>query len=779
MKSGKFTLLCVLATILAGADTLRAAAPIITSFSPGLGHTGDKVTLLGNNFSAGNVVKFYNNKTAAIYVLGVNQIEATVPSGITTGPISINGVYTAQDFIATGPGPYAVSVTPGYAATNETVIISGVHFLQVTGVKFNGTNAPVFMPNADGTMLSVTVPPQARSGPITLYYAGGATNVPGAFTVIGPGPFITGFSPAIGAAGEEIMIYGRFFTGATAVRFNGVAGVIAQPGETSLKARAPANVTTGPITVASPLGSHTTATNFFVPPTISSLTPGSGRAGTNVIITGGNLAGATAVLFNGTPAAGYVIPDNSHLQAVTPAGCNSGQIRVTTPGGSAFSADYKLLPTITNFSPVVGAVGTSVTIRGLNFTDGGAPRCWFNGVRATNNLGATAGQLTAVVPPGGASGPITVSNAYGLHTTAGYFYLPPTLAAVSPSNAPAFSRVTFSGANLLGASAVAFNGAEAVSFTVTNNNTVGVTVPDNVISGPVTLTTPAGTAVGPNYYGAPSFGGFFPTHGAPGVVVTITGNNFLGASKVRFNGLETGVLSGNNSQVTAVLPNGALTGPIAVVTPAGVVASSTNFVVDYTSDVTAWATNSPSPVTVSRNLTNIIAVANYGPYKAIQVQLTSRWSAPVEYRSISVSRGSYNTNGNPVVISLGDLELNGSATIQMVVAPQVDGFLTNTVEATSDYSDPIPGNNRFESVVTVLPLPKLSISRLPGGQQVRVSWPPALTNWRLLALTNPPDADFSGAWGDVPDSLHTNQLTLPIEMSKTNVFYKLFNPEGY
>ncbi len=71
-------------------------------------------------------------------------------------------------------------------------------------------------------------------------------------------------------------------------------------------------------------------------PCIAKLAPGSGPAGTTVTITGINLAGATAVDFNGTAAA-ISADQATKISTAVPAGATSGSVTVTTPGGTATS----------------------------------------------------------------------------------------------------------------------------------------------------------------------------------------------------------------------------------------------------------------------------------------------------------------------------------------------------------------------------------------------------------------------------------------------------------
>ena len=101
-----------------------------------------------------------------------------------------------------------------------------------------------------------------------------------------------------------------------------------------------------------------------------------------------------------------------------------------TAGGAASSG-----PLITSFSPEIGPVGTSVTINGLNF--GAGPTVRFNGVEATSfSVNASGTVITATVPAGATTGPITVEVAgQPAATSSGSFtvgLLPPSI-TVNPT----------------------------------------------------------------------------------------------------------------------------------------------------------------------------------------------------------------------------------------------------------------------------------------------------------------------------------------------------------
>lgn len=96
---------------------------------------------------------------------------------------------------------------------------------------------------------------------------------------------------------------------------------------------------------------------------IAGFSPDSGSASTTVTITGTNLAGATAVRFNGVSAT-FTQISSSQLSAVVPSGVTSGPISVIAAGGLATSsANFNAIgTTATPVSLTIVQVGSSLTL---------------------------------------------------------------------------------------------------------------------------------------------------------------------------------------------------------------------------------------------------------------------------------------------------------------------------------------------------------------------------------------------------------------------------------
>jgi large repetitive protein len=342
--------------LLAVPSALANGGPTITSFAPTCGPVGTGVDVMGNNFQGTTQVTF-NGVTAVFVGQSGHLIETTVPMGATTGKIGVvtgDGSDTSTvDFTVSSSCaavPTISSFSPSSGPVGTSVTINGTGLSGATAVRFGGVAAPSFSVNPSGTQISTIVPSGAVTGKVTVTTPGGTATSSTNFTVTTTAPTISSFSPKSGPVGTSVRISGSGFAGATAVRFNGVAAasftVNAQG--TRIDAKVPTGATTGKITVTTPGGTATSATNFTVTvpaPTISSFSPTSGRTGTAVTITGTAFTGATAVRFGGVRAS-FAVNSATQITATVPVGAVTGKISVTTSGGTGTSAmNFTVVPT--------------------------------------------------------------------------------------------------------------------------------------------------------------------------------------------------------------------------------------------------------------------------------------------------------------------------------------------------------------------------------------------------------------------------------------------------
>jgi len=619
---------------------LGEGAPIINSFAATSGLVGQAITITGVNLGTTYSVRFNGVEAAMASLTSPSSVTANVPSGATSGLITLStpsGTATsATSFtvLAPGPAPVITGLQPASGAPQGSpVTISGRNLDGATAVTFRGR--PATFTVVDANTINTTVPMGASSGRMVVSSSTGMAST--AFTVL---PALTSFSPSSGAPGTVVTLVGTNLGSALSVKFNGLYAAFTVVNATTLTATVPVGATTGPLTVRTPDGTATDPANFVVPPTVifSDFTPDRGPVGTVVTITGQGFTGTTSVRFNGGPPAAFTVASDDELWATVPNGARSGLITVTTPRGAVTSGRMFEVtvgaggPAITSFSPGSGPIGTTVVIEGTNFA--GATAVAFDGVPATVFTVLNSGRIRATVPAGARSGPISVSTPVATDLSATNFYITPSNDLCA--DAILVSCGTVTQGSTFGATHA---GDPAITCTAANFSaaTVGVFYKFIGVGGPVTVNTctnasydgqlgvftgaagalscvagdddacgPGSTAsvtfnsvVGTTYYfyvsgygsevgdftltvscdNAPVISSFTPDDGAAMTTVELTGSNFLGASAVRFNGVNASFTLNSPTSITTSVPVGATTGPITVATPAGIGVSPEFFVV--------------------------------------------------------------------------------------------------------------------------------------------------------------------------------------------------------
>ena len=294
------------------------------------------------------------------------------------------------------------------------------------------------------------------------------------------------------------------------------------------------------------------------------------------------------------------------------------------------------VPGITGFSPASGVVNTTVTISGSNFVT--VNSVTFNGLSAAFTVNSAA-QVTAVVPLTATTGPIVVVAAGGPATSASNFTVldgppAPAVSGFSPAYGPANGSVVISGQYFTNVSTVSFNGTSA-SFTVDSPTQITATVPAGATTGPLSVVTSSGPAASASSFsvlsgdGAPTVTSFTPASGMANASVTITGGNFAGVTAVTFNGVSASFTVNSLTQITASVPSGATTGPVAVSNPYGTGTSSSAF------------TFVASPLVAISQIFGG-GGSSSAPYLNDYVELYNRGPAAVDLSNWSLQYASYN-----------------------------------------------------------------------------------------------------------------------------------------
>jgi hypothetical protein len=157
-------------------------------------------------------------------------------------------------------GPF-VSIVNWSGKVGKTIEILGQGFTGTTKVSFNGTTATFSV--VSDTYLTTVVPAGATSGFITVFTPGGNLKSSRKFLVV---PSLLSFNPTSGQVGTAVTITGTSFTGAKKVTFGGVSATFTVDSDTQISTAVPVGAVTGKITVTTPGGKATSASNFTVLP---------------------------------------------------------------------------------------------------------------------------------------------------------------------------------------------------------------------------------------------------------------------------------------------------------------------------------------------------------------------------------------------------------------------------------------------------------------------------------------------------------------------------------
>jgi hypothetical protein len=442
--------------------------------------------------------------------------------------------------------PKVTKVKPnsGPLAGGIRVKIKGKNLKTTKKVRFGSKVGTALVVKSDRKIV-VTSPARASAGtvPVKVVTKGGKSKktAKSRFTyATGPGggpttpaPTLSTMAPTSGPTegGTTVTLSGTDLNGATAVRFDGVAATsFSVTSPTQIQAVSPAHAAgAAPVTVSTPAGTSAPVTYTYLepvadPPTVVAVVPpvGSVAGGHEVTIVGSGFTDATSVTFDGLVVTDVVVDGDNQIVATTPAhAAGPVDVVVTTPAGPGTGASaftYLPAPAVLTVTPPLGvaAGGTAVTVTGTGFT--ADAQVLFGGVAATDVVVVSASEITAVTPAHAAGiVDVTVSNAGGAGAGTGLFTylpdgggggggggggetpLPPVVAAVLPLTGPLAggTAVTISGTGLTGATAVLFGGVPATNVVVVSDTSITATTPAHA-AGPVdvTVTTPAGTAVG-------------------------------------------------------------------------------------------------------------------------------------------------------------------------------------------------------------------------------------------------------------------------------------------
>ena len=665
-----------------------------SQFKPTSAGPGMQITLYGLNLASASSVVFLGDEndtaddregTIVTPVTSDTQLVIIVPTDAATGKIQVvapgDKAATSEQLFTFVPAPTiaAVANTTGdltvekgvtYGLVGEEITITGTNLKTATAVLLgNATIAPYhetdnlngFVVNGDGTEISFAIPANATTGSVKVNTLGGQAVWAGPFDVILV-PSNLSIAPAKGPIGQEITITGQNLKYVSEVVLLGdevtadddqlIKFTTPNASDTELVVTVPVGAVTGKLRLVNPAGNaETTVFAVVRTPVVLAFEPSIGIAGTEVKVTGYNFTKEGDVItvafagVDGTVAAtSFTVISDTELTAVVPAGAVTGPITITNPIGSGNSeTNFTIIqkPTIVSLDPTKGTVGSSVVITGTEFLGDNITVTFVGKAEGDAKVASSITvdsktQITATVPVGAVTGKLEVTNAAGTSGPSEATYTVvtrPEVISFNPTAGKVGDKVTLTGWLLSQVTGVAFNGATAQFSYNQTGGTIEATVPTGATTGPISLqvgeetvftTTDVFTVIP-----APTIVSFTPEQGVAETLVTITGTNFKGLSKVTFLGTDEAGdeadadLSGLtpetlSTEFTVAVPYSALTGKIQITATGGTATSETVFTVPVPANITFTPTTSYAgqEVTISGNFFKNITKVTFNNVEA-------------------------------------------------------------------------------------------------------------------------------------------------------------------
>ncbi len=398
--------------------------PVITLIAPAVAVPGSTVTITGANLSLVNAVHFGKIPAASFIVHSSTNITAVTGEGahgiVTVSTPDTTVEYTKFKLLLP---PSITSFTPTSGRGGHEITITGTHFSNVTSVTFGGNNAISFKV-VSPTLITANVG-NGATGNVTVTTESGTASLPG-YTYLSSAQPST-FYPASGRTGSAIIINGFNIASATNVFFGGSPAASFTVESSSRIIAIVGEGASGDISIINPMGTYKRSGFTFIndtKPDIAFFTPAIGGTGTVVTITGNNFNETSKVNFNDVPAASFTIESSEVIKAILGAG-GSGNLSITSPNGTDTMGGFIFTkaPVISSFTPQKAEAGSTVTIKGTNFSSAAGLNTVYFGTVKGIVTSASFMQLTVTVPEGATYKPISVT-ANALTGYSKEFFLP-------------------------------------------------------------------------------------------------------------------------------------------------------------------------------------------------------------------------------------------------------------------------------------------------------------------------------------------------------------------
>lgn len=274
--------------------------------------------------------------------------------------------------------------------------------------------------------------------------------------------------------------------------------------------------------------------------------------------------------------------------------------------------------------------------------------------------------------------------------------LPPSISSFSPASAKPAEAITINGQRFDGRgtdrntvrftrAAEAGGGQIIATVTSATQTSLQVVVPDDAVTGPVTVQTEGGTAVSPTSFEVlppvPTITDFSPHEGAIGATVTLTGLwlkahsgntsvTFAGRGNTRLPALVTFV---SRTQVQTIVPNAAVTGPIKLTNIWGEATTNQDFVVNASQDFQVSVAPSTATAVQRTSATYVVQVtSNHSTFTQL-ARLTVSGLPPAVEATLEPSQITAGASST-LTLNLANANLSaGSYSFTINAAADIDG----------------------------------------------------------------------------------------------------------
>ncbi|TAF75965.1 MAG: T9SS C-terminal target domain-containing protein [Bacteroidetes bacterium] len=608
-------------------------APKITGVLPTAAGVGRAVTLSGSGLNSVSQVLF-NGSAGSIQSKTATRIIVNVPNGATSGDLTarITNYTTPGIFFRIIPAPTISNIQPGSAIAGTVLTISGTGFSAsgINTLSFNNTGNGIATIISDN-LLVVSVPGTASSGYLTLSNLGGSTTSDNQFLAI---PSLSGeFNPYGLGAGGTITIFGNNLFNPTLVSFNNnLATTFSFQTANQLIAVIPNISSNTPIQVKVTTDGGTSNIALYTiagAPSITSIAPGSGKAGDVITVNGDNFSlTSNTVLVNGANA-NHVALSKTLMLVTVPGNCTqaTGNVQVQNVGNQFLSSpnnfanspsNFAVIPSFTairnicDLSSVTSAVqGALLRIEGANFIVGNT-QVFFNtglgslstgfGICNSQFTSFSSGLAFAWVPNSATTGNVTVKTNGG---TSNPIFLtiipPPIISGFSPLNGVAGTVITILGAEFYTVSGVSLNSISA-PFSQLSQTSILATISGTMSKGKISISATGGSASSNlDFAPTPMITSISPIEAPINSFINLNGTNLYGASNINFAGNNAINWNDGLTSTSVRVPINAVSGIISYTNAGGTAVSPIAFTV---STILGMSTNTGiagTLVTISGN----------------------------------------------------------------------------------------------------------------------------------------------------------------------------------